>query len=159
VFPIGDAVAAADCLERLRDSGLRSRLLRRGLALVAHRYSTMASIEQWSASLSEIAAKPPLPVACRLADATQIPAGRLDRLFGRRVSETIRELLRLKYDHSEPGGEWPHASLYSEVDEDAFWQLAISLDRRDLKISSLGAIPPPCRSATDRDQGMGDAIG
>ena len=49
MFPIGDAVAAADCLERLRDTGLRSRLLRGGLALVAHRYSTTASIEQWSA--------------------------------------------------------------------------------------------------------------
>ena len=35
MFPIGDAVAAADCLERLRDTGLRSRLLRGGFALVA----------------------------------------------------------------------------------------------------------------------------
>ena len=130
MFPIGDPVAAADCLEKLRDTGLRSRLLRGGLALVAHRYSTRASIEQWSASLREIAAKPPLRFARRLADTRQTPAGRLDRLFGQQVGETIRELLRLKYDHSEPGGEWPHASLHSEVDEEAFWQLAMSLDRR-----------------------------
>jgi glycosyltransferase involved in cell wall biosynthesis len=129
MFPIGDTVAAADCLERLRNAQLRGQLLRGGLALVAQRYSTTASIEQWSESLRSIAARMSLSVVYRGADKAHTPpAGRLDRLLGRQLGENIRELLGLKYEHTEPGAEWPHASPHSELDEEAFWQLAASLD-------------------------------
>jgi glycosyltransferase involved in cell wall biosynthesis len=148
MFAIGDTVAAAGCLERLQDPRLRAHLRQGGRALVAERYSTTASVGRWSASLEKIAAKLPLPVAY-LAETTQSPpAGRLDRLLGRRVGETVREFLRLKYHHREAGGEWPHATLYAEMDEEAFWQLAMSLDRRppDALLSPLlhpGRAPVP----------------
>lgn len=130
MFPIGDAAGAADCLERLRDSGLRARLRRGGFGLVAERYSTEISIGQWNASLRDIAARSPLPLGRRITTMAQPPpAGRLDRLFGPDVAETIRELFRLKYDHCNSGGEWPHSYVYSQVDEEAFGQLATSLDR------------------------------
>jgi glycosyltransferase involved in cell wall biosynthesis len=131
IFPVGDMVAAVDCLEKLRDRSLRNRILQRGLALVAGRYSMTASIEHWSKSLEAIAEKCPLQGSCGLAERTQSPpAGRLDRLLGQQVGETVRGLLGLKYNHREPGGEWPHVNLCSEIDDEAFWQLAMSLDRR-----------------------------
>ena len=130
MFPVGEAITAVDCLERLRDPKLCTRLREGGFALVAERYSTIGSIGQWDSTLKEIAARAPMPPA-RQSTALRPPhAGRLDRLVGRQAAETIRELLSLRYDHCEAGGEWPHAKLCSPVDEDKFWQLARSLDRR-----------------------------
>src|SRR5262249_4833464 len=57
MFPIGDARAAVDCLERLQDKDLRRRLIRGGNDLVTRRYSTTLSIDRWNDVLSEIAAK------------------------------------------------------------------------------------------------------
>lgn len=128
MFPIGDATKAVDGLERLRDPGLRRRLVQGGLALVAARYSKTASIGDWDSCFRQIAARPPL-IASHLQATRAPPAGRLDRLFGPHVGETIRELFKLGYEHRTPGGEWPHANVYSAVDEEAFWRLAISLDR------------------------------
>jgi len=131
MFPVGDAAAAAECLERLRDQELRRRLLQGGFNLVARRYSMTVSIENWSATLEKITAKAPLsPPSPLLAHMMRMPsAGRLDRLFGTQVGETIRELLGFKYDHCEPGGEWPHTRHCSALAEEAFWQLAMSIDR------------------------------
>jgi glycosyltransferase involved in cell wall biosynthesis len=142
MFPIGDALAAVDCLERLQDLELRSRLLRDSLTLVTSRYSTTASIEQWDSCFRQIAARPPLPFADRPEKRTRTPpAGRLDRLLGMQLGETVRELLSLRYDHSEPGGEWPHANTYSEVDEEAFWELAMSLERSPSNRVSRSKLP------------------
>lgn len=128
MFPIGDAVAATDCLERVRDPKLRRRLAQNGQAMVCSRYSKTASIENWDSCLRRIATKPPLTASRRSVTGAP-PAGRLDRLFGCNIGESLREILRVRYDHGTPGGEWPHTNTHSQIDEEAFWRLAMSLDR------------------------------
>ena len=129
MFPIGDAVAAADCLEKLRDKTVYHRLISEGLSLVISRYSKRASIEQWNEALSRIVEKPPLPALRKHNKTTRTSAGQLDRVFGNQVGETIRELVGVKYNHSEAGDEWPHANLCSSIDNRAFLKLAETVDR------------------------------
>jgi glycosyltransferase involved in cell wall biosynthesis len=128
MFPIGDSIAAVDCLQRLQDARLRNRLLNGAYELVNNCYSTRISIERWNSALLSIVARPRTPTPKRIDEKWPPPAGRLDKLFGPRLAETIRGLLGSNYHHSEPGGEWPHAFRCSATDETAFWKSAISLE-------------------------------
>jgi hypothetical protein len=128
-FPIGDYVGAVDCLLDLRDEQVRGRLIRGGMALVTALYSKAVSIQHWNSCLRQIAGRPQQIFSRQSAEGDQTsPAGRLDTLLGRRLGETIRELLGFKYDHNSPGEEWPVAKPGAGLSEDAFWQAAQSLD-------------------------------
>ena len=128
-FPIGDHVGAVDRLLDLRDMRVRDRLIRGGIALVTARYSKAVSIQKWDSCLKKIASRRQQIFSSQSAEGDQAPpAGRLDNLLGRRLGETVRELLGLKYDHNFAGEEWPVAKPGAGLSKDAFWQLAKSLD-------------------------------
>lgn len=125
LFAIGDAPAAAAEVARLRDADLWQRLRRNAFVLVAGRYSRGASADAWDGALRAVLA---LPHAPRSAAPRRRPAGRLDRLAGAGVGETARTILGRRFEHSAPGGEWPHA--YSAGTTSQFWSRAVAADTR-----------------------------
>lgn len=115
-FPVGDIESAADAIVRLRNPALRHALIVAGRMLVEQRYSRTVSIDSWDRALCEVLVQPrqgqsSLP-GQRSAD------GRLDRLFGVGLAETIRNALGIRFRHAEAGGEWPHS--YGRDDNSAF---------------------------------------
>jgi hypothetical protein len=128
LFPVGDVAAAAVNLARLwREPELCRELEANGMALVESRYSVNVSIDAWAAALQAALTVEPLPGAVA-AEVVPIASGRLDRCFGARLGETIRQFLGRTGPMGEAGGEWPHWSGESVGDEDGFWRLAEELD-------------------------------
>lgn len=125
LFPIGDAEAAAAALARVGDPALRAALVAAGHALVQSRYSEPVSFAAWERALEQALALPPLP----LPPAPQPAAsrGRLDRWIGAGAAEDLRRLLRIRFDHPEPGSEWPHTDR-AGGDEALLLQRAAALD-------------------------------
>lgn len=106
-FPVGDSESAAAAVARLADPLLRDSLIDAGYRLVKERYSREVSIRAWDRALRQILK---LPLRAHApAPGEPPPAGRLDSYLGARMGETVRRLLGLRFSHSEPGGEWPHA--------------------------------------------------
>ncbi len=109
VSPVGDAVALAANIERLAaDPALTYRLRREAYRTANERSSIEASVHGWHLAFQTCLAAPlalevPPP---RPAEA----AGRLDRLFGIGLAETIRGLVGQGMIHNDSGGEWPHAN-------------------------------------------------
>ncbi|MDI1253512.1 glycosyltransferase family 4 protein [Thermomonas sp.] len=126
LFDIGDTDSAVQSLERLwHDAGLRECLIEGGKQLVEQRYSIQASVEAWDRALKQVLVSEPA-TAVRL---TAPPVkGRLDKLCGLELAESLRELLgRQSPLANDPGGEWPH-SHSGVVSDDAFWELARACD-------------------------------
>lgn len=131
-FPVGDSEAAATAIARLVEPTLRSTLIGAGYKLVAARYSREASIRAWDHALREVQMRLPL---VRPMPRVETPAsGRLDRYFGSRGAEYLRRLLRSRFRHSEPGGEWPHS--YGSDTNERFLQ----------QLNALDATPTPDRT-------------
>lgn len=127
MFAIGDIRNAAVAIASLRDQTLMQKIARGGRELVQSRYSIGASVAAWDAALRVVLSQPPVqskPSQPRHSP----PSGRLDRLLGVRWGETVRRLLGVRFEHSEPGGEWPHSYGKRPIDDEAFWALASSLD-------------------------------
>lgn len=113
LFPIGGADEAAEMLAQLAsDEALRTRLADAGRALVRDRYSIAASVRSWAQALDAVMA---MPAVDAKPDVEPWPAaaGRLDRWLGVGRAETVRCALGLRFEHSEPGGEWPHTASVS----------------------------------------------
>ena len=96
MYPVGDMASAADCLARLKDPRLRCnsppplpRWCKRDTAMTLLRLS--------GARLSRRSARCPSARSGDLRrgalDALVVPAGRLDRLLGKSIAETLREIL------------------------------------------------------------------
>ncbi|HYO45577.1 MAG TPA: glycosyltransferase family 4 protein [Gemmatimonadota bacterium] len=127
LFEVGDAEAAAGHLARLRtEPGLRDRIRRGGLQLVRERYSRRLSVETWERSFEAVMEAPPLP------DVPEPPVpratGRLERVMGAGVAESVREALRRTGPDSSTAGEWPHA-YGSLMNETEFMRQATRIDR------------------------------
>jgi glycosyltransferase involved in cell wall biosynthesis len=126
LFPVGDTNRAIQCLLMLRDANLRQRLAEAGSALIAKRYSREASIEAWSRCFADILRRPlraPLPSL-----GLPRPRGRLDRLLGVQLGESVREMLGRRQSNAG-ADEWPH-SHYSGLEDNAtFLATAAQLDR------------------------------
>ena len=125
MYEIGDAQAAAAQLQRVRDLG--ESLAAAGRQLVEERYTHAVSVATWDACLRRILLSPglPEPAASRPMAAA---AGRLDALVGTGGAETVRQVLRRRYRHVEPGGEWPHSHSESATDQATYWDAARRLD-------------------------------
>ena len=126
MFPIGDVAAAAKCLGTVYNAEERSNLAAYGRELVQRRYTQEKSIESWDKALNT-ALGLPMPDGPDKSRAFK-SAGRLDRLLGCTLAEHARSLLKMKFVHSDPGGEWPHSyGVRSECDK-KFWIKAENLD-------------------------------
>jgi len=118
LFPIGDSVAAAAALARLRDSKLRLTLANAAFEMVRRRYSDSASLAAWLDVFRTCMDLPPLPpvdVAEMARMAVTAPSGRFDRWLGVSRAEQIRRLLGLNFRHRSAGSEWPH-SMHEAAD-------------------------------------------
>ena len=126
LFPVGDTDRAIECLLMLRDANLRQRLGEAGSALVTKRYSRKGSIEAWSRCFAYILKRPPLAPLPQVA--LPRPRGRLDRVLGVQLGESVREMLGRRQSNAG-ADEWPH-SHYSGLEDNAkFLATAAQLDR------------------------------
>jgi hypothetical protein len=129
---------------------LREKLSENGYRLVLEKYTREVSVSLWDKAFKDILAAP-LPVMPRLDRGIQdmdprfrgddklkrgndtmfriSNSGRLDRIFGVSISENIRELLGLRFEHKDAGGEWPHTYSEKAQDDKGFWELAQKLDK------------------------------
>ena len=126
LFPVGDLDQAAHHLARLQDTSLLQRLSHAGKELVDHRYTIQTSCKAWIDSFEAVLQLPELDYTS--PEDPIPPAGRLDRLFGVQVAESLRTWLGFRFQHLSPGGEWPHTAN-SGSDEPASLALARVLDR------------------------------
>jgi glycosyltransferase involved in cell wall biosynthesis len=128
VYPAGNAAAAVNCIVKGQDAGLRRRVERAGITLVRTKLTQERSIQHWSQCFRDIKNKP-IKLAY-LKDAWRKPAGRLDRLFGTRFGETLRHTLHRKaMPPLNPGDEWPHVTITTQIPNDKFWDLARNTDQ------------------------------
>lgn len=117
MFPIGDVKAAAQAISRLQDPELRFNLSQAGHELVCQRYSRAHSIQMWEEAINQILKLPPKQLSKSLQ---KLPAsGKLDRLLGTRLAETVRNFLGIRFEHQSAGGEWPH-SYGTNANEEEF---------------------------------------
>ena len=127
MFPIGDHEAAARAIAELQDHQFRSRLIENGQELHARKYTRQASVEAWHCAIDELMKLPPLsPGRCEPVK----QAGRLDRVLGVGLAESLRSLTGRSYLHRSPGSEWPH-SHHESGDQAAFLELARAFDDAD----------------------------
>jgi glycosyltransferase involved in cell wall biosynthesis len=126
MFPTGDMRAAAAAIGRLRDPEVAAKLSQAGAALVEQRYSREISIACWREAFTSILALPPLaPSPARLAIKG---SGRLDRWFGPTLGDGLRRAFGRRYEHAEPGGEWPHLLTRSDSDVELYAQLVAACE-------------------------------
>jgi glycosyltransferase involved in cell wall biosynthesis len=126
LFPVGDVQAAAVQLRRATDPKFRAALAEAGHRLVRERYTREHSVEAWDQCLRAIMAQPSRLTATT-ANAS-VAAGRLDRWLGPGPGETVRRLLKRRFHHNDPGGEWPHARSAPTLDERGFFRRAEQID-------------------------------
>jgi len=128
LFPVGDAKGAAEALARLaREPGLAARLTTAAGGLIRERYSVATSVAAWDDALQRILMMPRREPPGAMP--AMPPQGRLDRMLGPHLAETLRALVRRRFQHGDAGGEWPHShSPLAPEDEAAFWALAARLE-------------------------------
>lgn len=128
MFAVDDAAEAASQLARLRDERFRNDLVNAGRRLVAARYSMGKSVRGWAECLDGIMRLPLREAHDRITPPQ--PAGRLDRILGTGMGESVRGMLGIRFEHAGPGGEWPHTSS-AKSDEELLWGNATQLDGND----------------------------
>jgi hypothetical protein len=126
IYPIGNAVAAVECIVEAQDVERRSHLTSAGIAFVHQKMTHERSIKYWSDSFASIKSQPVR--APSLEDTPCEPAGRLDHLLGVRLAELVRHIVRRNPVPQEPGHEWPHISVKSQIQNEKFWDLASAAD-------------------------------
>jgi len=126
LFPVGDSKAAAECLVKFADPALRAKLSENGYKMVSDKYTRERSVAMWTEAFSKILLQPTRALARRITDIG--PSGRLDSFLGTSLAEGIRNILGIRFEHSGPGGEWPHTYSGKAQDDKSFWELAKTLD-------------------------------
>jgi len=130
LFPVGDTEAAASKVMQLQDDAIRNRLTANAYQTVLARYTLDASVKAWADAFCRALQLPSLPCGTALASPALPPlSGRLDRLLGVPLGETVRATLGVAYEHASPGAEWPH-TRQSSPDAMAFLAKAARVDRQ-----------------------------
>lgn len=106
-FPVGDMVAAADCVFRLKsEAGLLGTLSTAALSSQQGKYGYEGALDAWADAF----------YACMKGPVTtnRVPSrgtyrdGRLDRLgISPWVAQRLRNLLHIRYQHTSGANEWP----------------------------------------------------
>jgi glycosyltransferase involved in cell wall biosynthesis len=107
-FDIGDIKAAADHFEHLhRDRDFLERLSAAACASQSGIRSEAGAAAAWAQAFDDVLAReqclgelPPHPP----------PSGRLDRILPSAAAEKLRRLMGRRFEHADPGSEWPHWS-------------------------------------------------
>jgi glycosyltransferase involved in cell wall biosynthesis len=134
LFPVGDVEAAVASVMELHNETLRNRLAQSAYQTVQLRYTQHASVQAWSDAFTQVLQLPPLPDADAAAAQSHIQppiqfSGRLDRMLGVQLGESVRAALGVAYQHSSAGGEWPH-TRQSSANAAAFLARAALVDRQ-----------------------------
>ncbi len=137
VFPVGDMTAAARAIEHLAECPEeRRRLGQAARAAVEADYSFSGMIDRWAQLLDEVMSRP--PVCGETPVAAPRPAGRLDRLVGPEMAETVRRLLRRRFVHRD-ASEWPFCGMHT-TEELADTQARIADVEREL-VNPASSVP------------------
>jgi hypothetical protein len=131
LFPVGDTEAAATNVMQLGDNALRTTLTDNAYETVLARYTLESSVQAWADAFGQVLQLPAQPRGGAHATLSfpQQLSGRLDRLLGVRLGETVRATLGVAYDHTSAGAEWPH-TRQSSTDAQAFLAEAARVDRQ-----------------------------
>lgn len=132
-FPVGRIEDACDCIERLQhDRSLLARLSENARTSQSGALIAPDDIRAWAGFLHEAASTRSAGPAAGVTFPDD--SGRLDRLPG-----IARDLLRKfsRHSHSEPGGEWPHASGWTTEPERREFEM-FALEQEKLCAGSLG---------------------
>ncbi len=130
LFAVGDSVAAASRLARLRsDRSWAARIAQQGAALASSRYSVAASARAWGQALDTVAGRPPVQADLSvLRRARPRGQGRLDQILGPTLAETVRRVLPGRFQPGGPGDEWPHSYGSTPAGDRQFWQQVRTLE-------------------------------
>ncbi len=126
IYPLGEVTAAVECIVAAQDVERRRRLTSAGIAFVRENMTQERSVACWSQCFTDIKSQPIRPPP--IEDTQCEPAGRLDRLLGTRLGETVRHVLHRKAVPAEPAHEWPHISVTRQITNEKFWDLARAAD-------------------------------
>ncbi len=108
VFPVGDMSGAGQCIKRLYDGTIKFGTLSVRAAAIEAAYREENFCKAWNNALADLSrVKPRIePIPSRLPRSS----GRLNRIVGsRKAVALIRRMSKMTYDHTDPGGEWPHS--------------------------------------------------
>lgn len=130
MFPVGDCEAAADAIRQLEQTSLRAQIVDGGHKLIEKQYSRSASIDAWVEAVKQILRS---PVQHPQSNPKSRPMGRLDRLLGTSIAETVRRLAKVRFSHRSAGAEWPHSHSSASSDEQFLRRLA------DMELHSTNA--------------------
>ena len=119
MFPVDDAGEAARQLTRLSDHELADRLASQGQRLVKDRYTIDKSVAAWAEALDAIRRRSPREGG--ISWPKPQAAGRLDRLCGVALAESLRSRIGIAFEHRNAGGEWPHSLHASRQGDEEFW--------------------------------------
>jgi len=129
IFPVGDRTEAAKQIRRLWcDHGLYTRIRQAGFRLIEERYSIAVSVTNWERHLEELLKKQVLQSSFQLD--IMPSAGRLDRLLGSSIAESVRTKLGSTGPDGGAGGEWPHSHGKTDYWDEKFWDMAEKFDYR-----------------------------
>lgn len=125
LFSIDDAIDAATQISRLQAKSYRNELIKNARTLIEQRYSINQSVEIWADCFNRIIQIP----LNKSYPKVFMPAtsGRLDKIFGTELGESIRSIMKMRFKHNSPGGEWPHTAV-SLCDEAFFFAKAAKID-------------------------------
>jgi glycosyltransferase involved in cell wall biosynthesis len=109
-FPVGDMESAAASIGRLMsEPGLLLRLSKNALTSQNGNYTFAGSMDAWAEALDRCLEQP--PALGHLLKLRPPADGRLARMgLSPRAAQRIRDLLRRRHSHTDPGSEWPTGS-------------------------------------------------
>jgi glycosyltransferase involved in cell wall biosynthesis len=124
-FPVGDVKTALQSIRRLTEEcGLLERLSSAAMRSQSGRYSFDGAIAAWAEALDRCLALPP-----RRGPVPTVACPRDGRLARWGVppwlAQRIRDVLRRRHDHTDPGSEWPTGSgLLTREASESIWRYA-----------------------------------
>ena len=106
MFAVGDTADAAEQILSLGTGNHLNELAAAGYRLVRDSYSKSGSVAAWESTLTEIIAAP-VPRKNQKTN-HYVARGAIEKIFGARIGDRIRQLLNKPALTAGAGDEWPH---------------------------------------------------
>jgi hypothetical protein len=117
---------------------LANQLTGRAFETYSERYTLGRSVDAWETAMLAVLAN---PARGNKRFCNQHNSGRLSRLLGTKLAESVRRWCGRQPHDAGPGGEWPHTLSGAEYDDDRFWTLARQLDRPTYESNRVSLAP------------------